>query len=46
MDLPKVTHRFADVDGVRVFYRAAGPQDAPALRSCTAFPRRHTSSGG
>jgi pimeloyl-ACP methyl ester carboxylesterase len=38
MDLPKVTHQFADVDGVRVFYRAAGPQDAPALLLLHGFP--------
>ena len=38
MDLPRVTHQFADVDGVRVFYRASGPRDAPALLLLHGFP--------
>jgi pimeloyl-ACP methyl ester carboxylesterase len=38
MDLPRVTHQFADVDGVRVFYRAAGPPEAPALLLLHGFP--------
>ena len=36
MDLPKVTHEFADVDGARVFYRAAG-LDARLARPFTVF---------
>jgi pimeloyl-ACP methyl ester carboxylesterase len=38
MDIPRVAHRFADVDGVRVFYRAAGPEDGPALLLLHGFP--------
>jgi pimeloyl-ACP methyl ester carboxylesterase len=38
MDLPRVTHQFADVGDVRVFYRAAGPPDAPALLLLHGFP--------
>ncbi|MGC5009619.1 alpha/beta fold hydrolase [Streptosporangium sp. DT93] len=29
MIVPSVTHRFLDVDGVRVFYRQAGPPETP-----------------
>lgn len=38
MDLPRVTHQFADIDDVRVFYRAAGPPDAPVLLLLHGFP--------
>src|SRR6266700_1887600 len=38
MDVPRVAHRFADVDGVRVFYRVAGPQEAPILLLLHGFP--------
>ena len=31
MDIPQVVHRFVPVNDVRVFYREAGPHDAPVL---------------
>ncbi|MEV6554422.1 alpha/beta hydrolase [Nocardia sp. NPDC051756] len=37
-DLPKVEHKFIEVDGVRVFYRQAGPDDAPVLLLLHGFP--------
>jgi pimeloyl-ACP methyl ester carboxylesterase len=36
--LPRVEHRFLDVDGVRVFYRASGPVDAPTMLLLHGFP--------
>ncbi|MEV6769617.1 alpha/beta hydrolase [Nocardia sp. NPDC051030] len=36
--LPRVAHRFVDVDGVRVFYREAGPVEAPTLLLLHGFP--------
>ena len=38
MDIPQVSHRFVDVDGVDVFYREAGPPDAPVLLLLHGFP--------
>ena len=38
MEIPQVTHGFVDVDHVRVFYRAAGPPDAPVLLLLHGFP--------
>ncbi|HEX5946931.1 MAG TPA: alpha/beta hydrolase [Acidimicrobiales bacterium] len=38
MDIPQVAHRFVAVDGVRVFYREAGPPDAPVLLLLHGFP--------
>ncbi|MEV7008382.1 alpha/beta hydrolase [Streptosporangium sp. NPDC051022] len=38
MSVPNVAHRFVDVDGVRVFYREAGPRDAPTLLLLHGFP--------
>lgn len=35
---PEVAHRFVDVAGVRVFFRDAGPSDAPALLALHGFP--------
>lgn len=37
-DLPRVEHKFVEVDGVRVFYRQAGPDDAPVLLLLHGFP--------
>jgi pimeloyl-ACP methyl ester carboxylesterase len=36
--VPQVVHDVVDVDGVRVFYRAAGPVDAPTLLLLHGFP--------
>jgi len=36
--LPRVAHRFAEVDGLRIFYREAGPRDAPVLLLLHGFP--------
>jgi len=33
-------YRTADVDGFKVFYREAGPVDAPKLLLLHGFPRR------
>lgn len=38
MKLPTLRHRHVDVDGVRVFYREAGPADAPTLLLLHGFP--------
>jgi pimeloyl-ACP methyl ester carboxylesterase len=38
MNIPSVAHRFVDVGPVRVFYREAGPTDAPALLLLHGFP--------
>ncbi|MEU4726061.1 alpha/beta hydrolase [Nonomuraea dietziae] len=38
MDIPRVAHRFVEVEGVRVFYREAGPLDAPVLLLLHGFP--------
>ena len=31
LNVPRVAPRFVAVDGVRVFYREAGPPDAPTM---------------
>ncbi len=36
--MPSVHHRYATVDGHRLFYREAGPPDAPALVLLHGFP--------
>ena len=36
--MAKVTHKKADVDGFNVFYREAGPKDAPVLLLLHGFP--------
>lgn len=33
-----VKHRFADLDGLRVFYREAGPKDAPVVLLPHGYP--------
>ena len=33
-----VTYRNVDVDGIRVFYREAGPKEAPTIPLMHAFP--------
>ncbi|MET9698101.1 alpha/beta hydrolase [Streptomyces sp. NPDC006529] len=38
VSVPQVHHRYADVDGVRVFYRETGPADAPVLLLLHGFP--------
>jgi pimeloyl-ACP methyl ester carboxylesterase len=38
MIIPRHLHRFVDVDGVRIFYREAGPPDAPAVLLLHGFP--------
>jgi pimeloyl-ACP methyl ester carboxylesterase len=35
---PAVTYRTVDVDGIKVFYREAGPADAPVLLLLHGFP--------
>jgi len=36
--LPVTHYRYADVDGVKVFYREAGPSDAPVVLLLHGFP--------
>ncbi|CAG7653354.1 alpha/beta fold hydrolase [Actinacidiphila bryophytorum] len=40
LQLPRVAHRFVEVDGLRIFYREAGPDraDAPVLLLLHGFP--------
>ena len=33
-----IHHRFADVDGHRIFYREAGPTDAPTIVLLHGYP--------
>ncbi len=41
---PVTHHRTARIDGIDIFYREAGPADAPVVCCCTAFRRRRTCS--
>src|SRR5579875_2376443 len=36
--IPVTNHHFVEADGVRVFYREAGPADAPVLLLLHGFP--------
>lgn len=36
--VPRVTHRFVEVDGIEVFYRETGPRDAPTMLLLHGFP--------
>ena len=36
--MPVTHYRYADVDGVKVFYREAGPADAPVVLLLHGFP--------
>lgn len=38
LNVPRVAHRFVEVDGVRIFYREAGPPDAPTMLLLHGFP--------
>ncbi|WP_330330841.1 alpha/beta hydrolase [Streptomyces sp. NBC_00536] len=38
VSVPQVHHRYADVQGVRVFYRETGPADGPVLLLLHGFP--------
>ena len=38
LSVPRVAHRFVEVDGVRVFYREAGPRNAPTMLLLHGFP--------
>lgn len=38
MTTPEVRHRYVTVEGIRVFYREAGPSDAPTLLLLHGFP--------
>jgi hypothetical protein len=35
---PKIAYRTAKIDGVDIFYREAGPKDAPAILLLHAYP--------
>ncbi|BCJ45522.1 hydrolase [Actinoplanes ianthinogenes] len=38
IEVARIAHRFAEVDGVQVFYRETGPADAPVLLLLHGFP--------
>jgi putative NADH-flavin reductase/pimeloyl-ACP methyl ester carboxylesterase len=37
-EIPQVAHRIVEVDGIRLFYREAGPPDAPTILLLHGFP--------
>jgi hypothetical protein len=41
-----LTYHTVSVDGVRIFYREAGPKDAPGYCCCTGTRRRRGCSTG
>src|SRR3984893_12366661 len=38
MTFPKVTYRTVNIDGLDIFYREAGPKDAPTILLLHGFP--------
>src|SRR5262249_19506033 len=38
MTTPKVAHRTVSIDGLNIFYREAGPKDAPTILLLHGFP--------
>lgn len=38
ISLPQVSHQFIEVGGLRIFYRTAGPENAPVLLLLHGFP--------
>jgi pimeloyl-ACP methyl ester carboxylesterase len=38
VELPRVVHRSIEVDGIPIFYRTAGPPDAPTMLLLHSFP--------
>jgi pimeloyl-ACP methyl ester carboxylesterase len=38
MNIPQVTHHHVEVNGIKVFYREAGPKDGPTLLLLHGFP--------
>lgn len=44
-EIPLTFHHRIQADGVNVFYREAGPADAPVILLLHGFPRRRFSTG-
>jgi pimeloyl-ACP methyl ester carboxylesterase len=38
MTFPKVAHRIVNIDGLDIFYREAGPKEAPTILLLHGFP--------